>query len=364
MNKSMLATNENDMEQIMNNVNYKMGATEWVLLLILSVLWGGSFFFVGVAVKALPPFTIVALRVGLAAIALNFVVRATGLRMPTDQRVWGAFFGMGLLNNMIPFCLIVWGQTHIASGLASIFNATTPIFTVIVAHAFTKDEKLTGGRLFGIVAGFTGAAVIIGLDRLDNLGTNTLAQLAVLGAALSYAFAGVYGRRFKSYGVSPMITATGQVTASTIFLVPLVAFVDQPWSLAMPSSETWAAMLGLVCPLLPYSCDSGCNKSIIGHIPNSGQCYFTRCAISWRATRVERFYWYGTYIFWFGRHRWTAIWFLAKEGEWKIYISTICVEITRYPSIVRERSFSYIAGVVRVSSLCQLHALQTMREDK
>lgn len=229
----------------MDNVNYKMGAMEWVLLIILSVLWGGSFFFVGVAVKALPPFTIVALRVGLAAIALNVVVRATGLRMPTDLRVWGAFLGMGLLNNMIPFCLIVWGQTHIASGLASIFNATTPIFTVIVAHAFTKDEKLTGGRLFGIIVGFAGAAVIIGLDSLDNLGTNTLAQLAVLGAALSYAFAGVYGRRFKSYGVSPLITATGQVTASTLFLVPLAAFVDQPWSLAMPSSETWAAMLGL-----------------------------------------------------------------------------------------------------------------------
>ena len=229
----------------MDNVNYKMGAMEWVLLLILSVLWGGSFFFVGVAVKTLPPFTIVALRVGLAAIALNFVVRATGLRMPTDLRVWAAFIGMGLLNNMIPFCLIVWGQTHIASGLASIFNATTPIFTVIVAHALTKDEKLTGGRLFGIIVGFTGAAVIIGLDSLDNLGTNTLAQLAVLGAALSYAFAGVYGRRFKSYGVSPLITATGQVTASTLFLVPLAAFVDQPWSLAMPSSETWVAMLGL-----------------------------------------------------------------------------------------------------------------------
>lgn len=229
----------------MKNVNYKMGAMEWVLLLILSVLWGGSFFFVGVAVKALPPFTIVALRVGLAAIALNVVVCATGLRMPTDLRVWGAFLGMGLLNNMIPFCLIVWGQTHITSGLASIFNATTPIFTVIVAHAFTKDEKLTGGRLFGIIVGFAGAAVIIGLDSLDNLGTNTLAQLAVLGAALSYAFAGVYGRRFKSYGVSPLITATGQVTASTLFLVPLAAFVDQPWSLAMPSYETWAAMLGL-----------------------------------------------------------------------------------------------------------------------
>ena len=229
----------------MKNVNYTMGVTEWVLLLILSVLWGGSFFFVGVAVKTLPPFTIVVLRVGLAAIALNIVVRATGLRMPTDRRVLGAFFGMGLLNNMIPFCLIVWGQTHIASGMASIFNATTPIFTVLVAHAFTKDEKITGGRLVGIIVGFAGAAVIIGLDSLNTLGTNTLAQFAVLGAALSYAFAGVYGRRFKSYGVAPMVTATGQVTASTILLAPLAVMVDQPWTIAMPGLETWAAVFGL-----------------------------------------------------------------------------------------------------------------------
>lgn len=229
----------------MKTVNHRMGAFEWLLLLILSILWGGSFFFVGVAVKALPPFTIVALRVGLAAIALNLVVRATGLRMPMDRRLWGAFFGMGLLNNMIPFCLIVWGQTHIASGLASIFNATTPLFTVIVAHAFTKDEKITGGRLVGIIVGFAGAAVIIGLDSLNTLGTNTLGQLAVLGAALSYAFAGVFGRRFKSYGIAPMVTATGQVTASTILLAPLAVIVDQPWNLAMPSLETWAVMFGL-----------------------------------------------------------------------------------------------------------------------
>ncbi len=229
----------------MKTVNHKMGASEWLLLLFLSVLWGGSFFFVGVVVKVLPPFTIVALRVGLAAIVLNLIVRATGLRLPTDQRLWGAFIGMGLLNNMIPFCLIVWGQTHIASGLASIFNATTPLFTVVVAHAFTNDEKITGGRLLGIMVGFAGAAVIIGLDSFNTLGTNTLAQLAVLGAALSYAFAGVYGRRFKSFGVAPLVTATGQVTASTFLLIPLAVIVDQPWTLAMPGLETWAAMLGL-----------------------------------------------------------------------------------------------------------------------
>ena len=229
----------------METVDTKMGPFEWLLLLILSVLWGGSFFFVGVAVKALPPLTIVILRVGLAALALNLIVRATGLRMPREWRYWKAFLGMGLLNNMIPFCLIVWGQTHIASGLASIFNATTPLFTVLIAHAFTEDEKISGGRMAGIVIGFIGAAVIIGLDSLGGLGTNTLAQFAVLGAALSYAFAGVYGRRFKSMGVVPLVTATGQVTTSTILLTPLALVVDQPWTLAMPGIGVWTAIIGL-----------------------------------------------------------------------------------------------------------------------
>jgi len=229
----------------MDTVNTKMGASEWLLLVVLSVLWGGSFFFVGVAVKALPPLTIVALRVGLAAIALNLIVRVTGLRMPREWRYWKAFFGMGLLNNMIPFCLIVWGQMHIASGLASIFNATTPLFTAIVAHVFTKDEKISGGRMGGILVGFTGVAVIIGLDSLDGLGTSTLAQFAVLGAALSYAFAGVYGRRFKSMGAAPLVTATGQVTASTLLLTPLALVVDQPWTLAMPGLGVWTAVTGL-----------------------------------------------------------------------------------------------------------------------
>lgn len=229
----------------MKNVNPTMGAFEWILLLSLSVLWGGSFFFVGVAVKALPPFTLVGLRVGLAAVALNLIVRAMGLRMPHEGRIWRAFFGMGLLNNMIPFCLIVWGQTHIASGLASIFNATTPLFTVIVAHILTKDEKLSGGRLCGILVGFAGVAVIIGLNSLHSLGTNTLAQFAVLGAALSYAFAGVFGRRFGRMGVAPMVTATGQVTASTILLAPLVLIADKPWTLAMPDLPVWLAVIGL-----------------------------------------------------------------------------------------------------------------------
>src|ERR1035438_1570489 len=201
-------------------INRRMNGSEWLALVLLSVLWGGSFFFAGVLIKTLPPLTIVLLRVGLAALILNVLVRALGMRMPGGIRAWRAFFAMGLLNNAIPFCLIVWGQSHIASGLAAILNATTPISTVIVAHLLTSDEKMTGNRLLGVVIGFFGVVTLIGPDSLQGLGTDVLAQVAVLRAAVSYAFAGVYGRRFKPMGIDPILTATGQVTASTLRLLP------------------------------------------------------------------------------------------------------------------------------------------------
>jgi len=229
----------------MNQINIRMGALEWALLVILSILWGGSFFFVGVAVKALPPLTLVVLRVGLAALALQLVLRARGLGMPRDGRSWAAFFGMGLLNNMIPFSLIVWGQAQIASGLASILNATTPLFTLVVAHLLTRDERLSGGKLAGILCGLAGVAVIIGPESLHGLGGDLLPQLAVLGAALSYACAGVFGRRFARMGIAPLQTAAGQVSASTILLLPLALLVDRPWQLAVPGLPVWGAVLGL-----------------------------------------------------------------------------------------------------------------------
>ncbi len=226
-------------------MNYTLGPRVLVLLFVLSILWGGSFFFVGVAVSDLPPFTIVALRVGLAALALGAVARLTGQGMRFDRQTWLAFAGMGILNNAIPFSLVVWGQTHIASGLASILNATTPLFTVIVAHALTRDEKMTRPRLAGVVVGLAGVALMIGPDALAGLGTNIVAQLAVLGAAVSYAFAGVFGRRFQRAGIRPLASASGQLTASTLVLLPLALLIDQPWSLAMPAGETWAAIAGL-----------------------------------------------------------------------------------------------------------------------
>jgi drug/metabolite transporter (DMT)-like permease len=226
-------------------VRGRMSTREWAMLIALSVLWGGSFFFVGVAVRALPPVTIVALRVAGAALILVAVLYALGLRLPTGRRLWAAFFGMALLNNAVPFLLFTWGQTIIASGLAAILNATTPLFAVVVAHFLTADEKLTRGRLAGVAVGFAGVVVMVGPAALGGLGTNVVAPLACLGAAFSYAFAGILGRRFKRLGVSPLVTAAGQVTASTALLVPLALLLEAPWRLAPPGAEIWAALAGL-----------------------------------------------------------------------------------------------------------------------
>jgi drug/metabolite transporter (DMT)-like permease len=225
-------------------INHRMNGGEWLALLSLSVLWGGSFFFAAVLIKTLPPFTIVFLRVGLAAVILNVLVIALGMRMPGTRTAWVAFSGMGLLNNAVPFCLIVWGQSHIASGLAAILNATTPISTVVVAHLLTDDERMTGNRLLGVVIGFFGVVILIGPDSLRGLGVNVLAQVAILTAAVFYAFAGVYGRRFKIMGIAPLLTATGQVTASAVMLFPIAMLVDKPWTLAMPTLPAWAAIIG------------------------------------------------------------------------------------------------------------------------
>ncbi|MEZ5870919.1 MAG: DMT family transporter [Nitratireductor sp.] len=226
-------------------INRSMGKAEWAMLITLSLLWGGSFFFNAVAVRELPVLTIVAARVALAAVILNLVMQARGQKFPVDRDALLAFSGMGLLNNAIPFSLIVWGQSHIASGVASIFNAMTPIFTVIAAHYLTSDELLDRRRIAGVLLGLAGVSIMIGSEALHSFGVNVLAQAAVLCAALSYGFAGVFGRRFKALGISPMATATGQVTASSLVLVPLALLVDHPWQIGVPGIETIAAVFGV-----------------------------------------------------------------------------------------------------------------------
>jgi drug/metabolite transporter (DMT)-like permease len=232
-------------EEPQSTIRLSMGFAEWAMILTLSLLWGGSFFFVGVAVDALPTLTIVVLRVGLAALTLWAVIALLGRPVPRSAAVWAAFFGMGLLNNVVPFGLIVWGQHTIASGLASILNATTPLFGVVVAGLLLPDERITALKLTGVVVGFLGVVVMVGVDALSGLTTGVLAEIAILGAALSYAFAGVFGRRFKRLGVDPIVTAAGQVTASTVLLMPAAVLVDRPWALSIASTATWAAIVAL-----------------------------------------------------------------------------------------------------------------------
>ena len=229
----------------MSATNRPMTAREWGMLLTLSLVWGGSFFFNEIAVRQLPVFTVVVCRVALAAVILLAVLRLTGQRLPRGGKVWAAFFGMGLLNNVIPFSLIVAGQQSVASGVASILNAATPLFGVIFAHLLTQDEKLTPLKLAGVIVGFLGVAVMIGPDAISGLGGNLAAQMMILAGAASYAFAGIFGRRFKAMGVLPMATATGQVIASSIILLPLVLVIDRPWTLPAPGWDAIAALIGV-----------------------------------------------------------------------------------------------------------------------
>jgi drug/metabolite transporter (DMT)-like permease len=219
-----------------------MSPGEWGLLLTLSVLWGGSFF-QKVALAALPPFTVLMARVGLAAAALGLTARAASHRLPPPGRAWLAFAVMATLNNVIPFSLILWGQTRIASGLAAILNACTPLFTAVLAHFLTQDERLTPRRIAGVLVGLGGVVLMVGPDSLGGLGGAVLAQLAVVAAGVSYACAGIFGRRFA--GTPPLVTATGQVTASTLLILPVALAVDRPWTIPMPGARVWLALLGL-----------------------------------------------------------------------------------------------------------------------
>jgi drug/metabolite transporter (DMT)-like permease len=222
-----------------------MGAKQWAMLLLLSVLWGGSFFFMKVALLELPTFTIVLLRVGLAALTLYAYLKMVKLNVPASLQVWKLFFYLGFFNNIIPFGLIIYGMTEIASGLASILNATTPLFTIVVAHFATDDEKISARKLLGVVLGMLGVSVLIGVEVFSGASDSLFAMLACLGAGLSYSFASIIGRGFKKHNVPSSVSAFGQVFASSLMLIPVVMFLDQPWLLDMPSVETIISLVAL-----------------------------------------------------------------------------------------------------------------------
>ncbi len=223
----------------------KMNTKSWLLLLLLSFLWGGSFFFVEIALSALPIFTIVFLRVFIGAIILLVFLVVTGREIPKDKKVWLNLFVMGFLNNVIPFCMIVRGQQFISSGFASILNATTPFFTVIVAHFLTKDEKIDIRKILGVLFGFLGVFILIGFEPLKKGSNEIFGIMSILIAAISYSFAGIWGRRFRTLKVDPVVTSTGQLISSSFVLFPIMLIVDQPWNLSMPALNIWGAIIGI-----------------------------------------------------------------------------------------------------------------------
>ncbi len=204
-----------------------MSLGNWLMLLVLSLLWGGSFFFVGVAVSGLPPLSIVLLRVAIAALVLWGVVLVLRVPLPASRSAWMALLAMGVLNNVVPFSLIVWGQTHIESGLASILNATTPLFGVVLAGLLLSDERLTRLKVTGVLIGFVGTVWMIGPGALKGLGMDTLAQLARRGHLLrlckclwsspqTHGGQPGHGRSRAGHDVNGNPAAAGSVCGSTV----------------------------------------------------------------------------------------------------------------------------------------------------
>jgi len=221
-----------------------MGREEWAILLGLALIWGAAFFCIKVAVTHVEPLTYVWLRLSIAAAALWALLRWRGERLRLPLAIWGAIVVLALLNNMVPFVLFGWGQQRIASGLAAILNATTPIWGVIAAHLWTRDERMTPTKIIGVLIGFAGVATMIGPDLLLG-GDSVLPQIACLLAAFCYAVAGVWARRFKALGVTPLKVAAGQLIVGAFAMAPLALAIDQPWLDPWPPIEAWGAIIAL-----------------------------------------------------------------------------------------------------------------------
>ena len=222
-----------------------MSATVWGAISLLSLLWGVSFFFTEVALESVPPFSIVTARVALAMVMLWIFILARGYTIPRDPKVWLALAVMGLINNAIPFSLIVWGQQNLSSGLASILNATTPLFAVLVAGFALADERPSKQKMMGVIIGFFGVVIMIGADAFFNLSLNIWPYAALLCATFFYACASAWGRRFARMRIAPIIASAGQLTIASLLLIPLSIIYDRPWEMALPAAKVWLALLSL-----------------------------------------------------------------------------------------------------------------------
>jgi drug/metabolite transporter (DMT)-like permease len=220
-----------------------MNALTWSLLLLLGLIWGGSFFFARIAVHEVPPFTLVFLRLAIAAIALHLYIAGRLDIYRLLRTHWRQFLWLGLINNAVPHALIFLGETEIGAGLASVLNATTPIWTVIIAHYLTQDEKPTAAKLLGCLVGLAGTIILVGPAMMVANGVPLWALLVPILAAVSYGFAAIYAKRFK--GISAPVIAAGQLTGSSMIMLPVSLIADRPWTLAMPTVGSIAAIVAL-----------------------------------------------------------------------------------------------------------------------
>lgn len=219
-----------------------MTGAEWSMLGLLSVMWGGSFLFNGVAIREVPVFTIVAFRVGLGALALHLVLRIMGIAFPCDLKSLRGYLGMAILNGALPFCLIVFGQTRIQSGLASIINATTPIFTMLLAHFLLSGERLDARRVVGVLFGFFGVFVLFS-DKIGAGSGEVIGLAACTLAALCYGFSNIFGRLYIQPGANPIALATGQLTLAACIMVPIALYFDTPFSHPLPGQNAIIALV-------------------------------------------------------------------------------------------------------------------------
>jgi drug/metabolite transporter (DMT)-like permease len=213
------------------------------VLLLLGALWGASFLFIKIGVQEMPPETLVAIRLSVAAVVLLGALYARGLRLPTQLRAWGDLFFVGVFGTVLPYLLITWGEQHITSGMASILNATMPLFTVLLTYVWTREERLSGLRLVGVLFGFVGVVVAVGAEHLSLTAADTQGQLGVLLASLCYAITGIYARRaFR--GMPALIPATGQMLTGTLVITPIALALH-----GIPSPAPSPLALGAVLAL-------------------------------------------------------------------------------------------------------------------
>jgi drug/metabolite transporter (DMT)-like permease len=217
-------------------------SVELALLAALATLWGASYTFIKIGVETIPPITFIAARTVIAGVLLLAIMRARGIRMPSDRALWLRFLVQACLNSVVPFTLIAWAERVVDAGLATILNSTSPIFTFLLAAAIFRHEAVTVRKVFGIIAGLMGICLIVGIEALSGLGQALIAQLAIVAATICYAGAAIFGRSFK--GLDPMVPATGSMLCGAALLIPASLAVDRPW-LATPSFDSLAALVAL-----------------------------------------------------------------------------------------------------------------------